>query len=418
MSWLATVPGRARRMVGGSRPVLALAGVTYIGLALSMISAPMLASALGASGRGQLAAAFAVIQVLGFVAFIGLPRGVAVQDHREASASRAAVVLVGAIGLLSASACFLLADQLAGGEPWVAHAIRISSVVLAVAGVYQIGVERLLVASRLKAYNLSRVCNVVLPSLGYIVAFLAGALTLELAFSISLTGQLLASLVGVVSSFGLIRRSSAKRPPWRFSTSMWSSTVVDGVAWRMDQVLLAMLATSATLGIYAVASTIAAASGGLTQALNAVLYGRFAAMASDGRTAMRRNRVISLGSSVLASTAMIVAIGIWQEALLGPTFDGLLTPLILLCIAQALNDQWQLQVYRQAAAQTSTGLTLPSWVGLASFGVVAAAFAAAGSLDAATMALAVLSGAVVRIILRLVAHARAGRAAHPAAHAR
>ncbi|MGC5077835.1 hypothetical protein [Agrococcus sp. DT81.2] len=401
MSWLTTVPTHTRRLWGRGRPVLALAGVTYAGLALSVISAPMLATALGASGRGQLAAAFAVIQVLGFVAFVGLPRGVAVQDHREASASRAAVVLVGAIGLLSASACFLAAEQLAGGVPWVADAIRISTAVLALAGVYQIGVERLLLTSRLSIYNLSRICNVVLPSVGYIVAFLAGALTLELAFVISLSGQLLASIVGVVSSFGVVARSSRKRAPWRFSLSMWSSTVVDGVAWRMDQVVLAMFASSATLGVYAVASTIASASGGLTQAINTVLYGRFAATAHDGAGLTRRSRAIALASSLIASTAMIVAMGLWHEALLGPTFDGVMAPLVLLCIAQSLNDQWQLQVYRQAAAQTSAGLTAPSWIGLAAFGVVAIGFTAAGQLDATTMALAVLSGAVVRIALRL-----------------
>ena len=415
MSWLTTVPGRARRMVQRGRPVLALAGVTYAGLALSVISAPMLAMALGASGRGQLAAAFAVIQVLGFVAFVGLPRGIAVQDHHESSASRAAVVLVGAVGILSASACFLAADQLAGGVPWVADAIRISAVVLALAGVYQIGVEHLLLTSRLSIYNLSRICNVVLPSVGYIAAFLAGALTLELAFAISLTGQLLSSTVGVVSSLGVVARSTSKRPPWRFSLSMWSSTVVDGVAWRMDQVILAMFASSATLGVYAVASTIASASGGLTQALNTVLYGRFAATAHDGADHIRRSRVIAFASSVLASTAMVAAMGVWHEALLGPTFDGVMAPLVLLCIAQALNDQWQLQVYRQAAAQTSAGLTAPSWVGLAAFGLVATAFSAAGQLDAVTMALAVLSGAVVRIALRLLAHARAGRSAREVA---
>jgi len=107
--------------------------------------------------------------------------------------------------------------------------------------------------------------------------------------------------------------------------------------------------------------------------------------------------------------------GVWHEALLGPTFDGIMAPLILLCMAQALNDQWQLQVYRQAAAQTSAGLTAPSWIGLAAFGIAAAAFSAAGQLDAVTMAFAVLSGAVVRIALRLLAHAREGRSGRPAA---
>lgn len=390
----------ARRLLGRSRQVLALAGVTYAGLALSVLSAPMLAMALGASGRGQLAAAFAAIQVMGFVAFLGLPRGVAVQDSREASASRQAVVLVGALGILSALACFAAAEILSGGDAWVAGAIRIASVVLALTGVYQIGVERLLLTSRLGVYNLSRVFNVILPSLGYIVAFLLGALTLELAFVISLIGQLAGSLVGVVSSFGVLARTDAKKTPWRFSLSMWSSTVVDGVAWRMDQVVLAIFASSATLGIYAVASTVANASGGLTQALNTVLYGRFAVSEEGGSARTGRVRLIALVSSCVTSTAVITAIGLWQEQLLGPTYGGLMVPLVLLCIAQALNDQWQLQVYRQAAAQKSAWITAPSWGGLVALGAAAFAFGYWWRLDAATMAIAVLIGAVVRLALR------------------
>lgn len=402
------LPASTRRLLQRGRPVLQLAGVTYIGLGLSVLSAPMLATALGAGGRGQLAAAFAVIHVLSLVAFVGLPRGIAVQDHRDEAASRSAIVLVGAVGLLSASACFLAADVLAGGDAWVAGAIRLSSVVLALAGLYQIGVERLLVGSRLGVYNLTRACNVVLPSLGYIVAFLAGALTLELAFAITLAGQVLASLVGVAASIGAIRRSGRRPAPWRFSLSMWSSTVVDGVAWRLDQVLLAMLAAPATLGVYAVASTLASASGGLTQAINAVLYGRFAAT-DDAALQMHRSRVLSLVSSALASAALITAIALWQEALLGPTFDGLLAPLVLLCAAQALNDQWQLQVYRQAASQAHAGITAPSWIGLAAFAAAAAAFALTGSLDATTTALAVLTGAVTRVGVRLLSDSLADR---------
>ena len=406
MQRVTTLPAHTRRLLQRGRPVLQLAGVTYVGLGLSVLSAPMLATALGAGGRGQPAAAFAVIHVLSLVAFVGLPRGVAVQDHREEAASRSAIVLVGVVGLLSASACFLAADVLAGGDAWVAGAIRLSSVVLALAGLYQLGVERLLLGSRHGAYNLARACNVVLPSLGYIVAFLAGALTLELAFAITLVGQVLAALVGVASSLGAIRRAERRPAPWRFSLSMWSSTVVDGVAWRLDQVLLAMLANSATLGVYAVASTLASASGGLTQAINAVLYGRFAA---DEALRMRRSRLLSLVSSALASAALITAIALWQEALLGPTFDGLLAPLALLCLAQALNDQWQLQVYRQAASQAHAGITMPSWLGLGAFAAVASALALTGTLDATTMALAVLSGAATRVGVRLVGGAITSR---------
>jgi O-antigen/teichoic acid export membrane protein len=59
------------------------AGVTYAGMGLGLISAPILARTLGADGRGVLAGAFVFVQLLSWVAFMGLPRGLAIQSQNE-----------------------------------------------------------------------------------------------------------------------------------------------------------------------------------------------------------------------------------------------------------------------------------------------------------------------------------------------
>lgn len=381
------------------RAVASVAAITYIGIALSLVSAPMLAHAIGADGRGMLAGAFAAIQVGGFVAFLALPRALAAQDQVDGGAARGGVVVTTVLGLFAAAVCFAFAPSITGGDPWMTSALRIAAVTLALGGLYQIGVERLLIAGETRMYNVTRALNVILPSVGYIVAFALGRLTLDTAFVITLTGQVLSTLAGAVASIPLLRRARRAETPWRMSFALWASVVSEGIAMRIDQVLLAALAAPATLGVYAVASTVASASGGLTQAINTVAYGRMTRGASQS---IRRSSLIGAAASVTASAAVVLVIAFWGTRIFGPTFEGLLGPLVILCIAQALNDQWHLRVYRQSASQDSSRLTVPALCGLSAMIVVVWLVATFDAMTAEAMALAVLANSTTRLLVRSI----------------
>jgi len=389
-----------------TRAIVGVAGITYLGIGLSIISAPLLAHTLDARGRGELAGAFAAIQVAGFVGFFALPRGLAVQDHKTGAASRVGVLVAAGLGPVNGAIIFVLADVLAGNQAWLATAIRIASITLVLGGLYQVGLEHAMLTGRLRAYNVSRVFGVVLPSLGYMAAFVFHALTLEVAFLISLGGQVGASLVGIYAAVDLIRRTRTLPTPWGFSLPVWASFVAEGVALRIDQVLLSALVAPAVLGVYSVASTLASASGGLTQAINTVAYGRIAQGSAPSDRQYARFARIGLTISIMSSAFVVAVIALWHELILGPTFGGIVFPLSVLCVSQALSDRWNLRVYQQSAAQKSKGLSMPAILGLVTMVVIVTALQMLGILGATTMALAVLANAIVRLIARKIILAR------------
>jgi len=182
--------------------------------------------------------------------------------------------------------------------------------------------------------------------------------------------------------------------------------VAEVVALRIDQVLLSALVAPAVLGVYSVASTLASASGGLTQAINTVAYGRIAQGSAPSDRQYARFARIGLTISIMSSAFVVAVIALWHELILGPTFGGIVFPLSVLCVSQALSDRWNLRVYQQSAAQKSKGLSMPAILGLVTMVVIVTALQMLGILGATTMALAVLANAIVRLIARKIILAR------------
>lgn len=377
--------------------IAATALVTYVGFGTSLISAPLLAHALGPSGRGSLAAAFAAVQVVSWIGYLGLPRGLSVQDNSYGSSSAFGVIIIGSLSLFTAVACFFLAPELSNGDEWTTNAIRIASATLLFAGVYQLGVEFTLIQGRIAALNVIRAFTMILPSIGYILLFIFGALTLQNAFLVTLAGQLGASLAGLIASIPLLRRLDRSQVSWSFSLRLWSSTVSEGIATRVDQMILAIVAPPAALGVYAIAATGAAASGGLTQAMNSVAYGRIAIDASDHKAIMRSRTILGIVSSLITSTFVLILVGEFNTQLLGPGFETVSAPLAILCFAQLLNDQWQLRVFMQSATRDSSWLLGPSIAGLIVMALAATLFVSLGDLNPVTMAMCVALNSLSRL---------------------
>src|SRR5215471_12551029 len=113
----ATAPPRARPRLTGV--FVRLAAVNLLGAATGFITGPLLARALGASGRGDLAAVQVPLALVPAVLSLGipafayrtLPRG---RSAKEVIGSLGLPLLV--IGLLTAAAAVPIADALAGGR--------------------------------------------------------------------------------------------------------------------------------------------------------------------------------------------------------------------------------------------------------------------------------------------------------------
>jgi hypothetical protein len=152
-----------------------------------------------------------------------------------------------------------------------------------------------------------------------------------------------------------------------------------------------------------VAVTCASASGGLTQALNHITYSRIAKSESstEGNAHVLRRRTI-LGAlfSVAVAVPVILLVIFFGETLFGTGYHGLPLITAILVISPFLNDQWQLRIYMDSAAENSSSLTVASALGLAVLATSAWMFHTFGRLDGSEMAFCVVLFGATRLLAR------------------
>ncbi|WP_040772159.1 hypothetical protein, partial [Rhodococcus rhodnii] len=368
--------------------------VTYLGIATSLLSAPLLARSLGATGRGELAAIFAPLQLLSWTCFLGIPRFGAVVRTRGRGYPRRSFVVLTALGVVAAVGLWAAAPLLAGGASTVESGIRALCWLLVFGGVAQLGVESLQARGRVVAWNAVRGIPLLLPSLLQILLWGFGALTLPAAIATMALGQLVWTVTGVlVWARGAMRRR-AGRIDWRFSLGYWTTTALDGVGGRIDQVVLAAFATAADLGRYVVAVTIANAAGAVTQALGHTTFAdriRGADTRFDARVAR-----MGVVTSVVTGAVVVAVTAVSGTTVLGASFDGLTVIVAILVVHQLLHDQWQFAVYRGSADLDASRLMVPSLVGVVVLCGCLAVLGVAGAVSGAAVALAMVAFAATR----------------------
>src|SRR5690606_35543258 len=134
------------------------------------------------------------------------------------------------------------------------------------------------------------------------------------AYLITLSAQVIATVLGCIAAVGPLREATRSATPWAFSLRLWSSSALDSLGGRLDLLLLTALTSATTVGVYAVAVTCAAASGELTQALNQLAYSRFAASDFD-----KSSNTLSLRAkygaimSVAVGAAVVGAVALFGE---------------------------------------------------------------------------------------------------------
>ncbi|TFD63781.1 oligosaccharide flippase family protein [Cryobacterium ruanii] len=408
---MATLP--PRRFEGGRKKRLWLRApptgfmgttfVTYAGMGLSLLSAPIIARTIGADGRGLLAAAFVTVQLLSWTAFLGLPRTLAVAATQKHLVSRSGMLTTTLLGVVSTVLALATADVVANGNEQLALLIRIGAPQLLFAGLAQLGMEYTLSNGRFVLWNVLRSINLILPSAAVLVAFAVGNLTFELVYAATLFGQVVTIIVGSLLCIPLLRRSGIVKIPWRFTLQYWSTSALDAVGGRIDQLLLAALAPPHVLGVYAVAVTCASAAAGATQAINDITFSRFLnAEQQAASTTLRSRSFIGLAASLTSGILVIVLINMLAVPLFGTDFKSLPTVCAILIIYQGVTDQWNLRTYWDSASLNGRGLTASSVIGLIALLGGLAVFLQFESLTGAVMAICMVAMALVRLTSRAI----------------
>lgn len=316
-------PREARARVSGVVALLTAANV--LNAAGGFVTGPLLARALGASGRGDLQAVIVPLSLVPAVLGLGIPAFA----YRTLPRGRTAAEVIGSlglpllvIGLVAAAAAVPVADSLAAGRTTVRTWLIIGLLATPLVLLVSLMSSSLAALERWRAVVAMTAIPFAVPFVATIVLFVSGHLTVATAAAAAIAAAVLA----LVPAVPLLIR--ARRPVFRlslarggldFGLKSWLGGLAVTANARLDQVLMITLVSSRQLGLYAVAATISGAFGLVTGAVSPPLMAR---IASGERylmpQAVRIAVMLTLGMNVIVALLTPIVLSV----LFGPQFHG------------------------------------------------------------------------------------------------
>lgn len=357
-SVLGPTNSRRRRRIGSRFGVLTAAATRFrkeaalssitgvVVFSLSLLTAPILAQALGPEGRGDLAAVLMPTIVLSWLLSCGVPAAAAyfvdVVPERRLLATVTLFGLVSGVPIC-AGLWFLLPAFLDGHSETALTWARIALV----AAPFSMGLQSALEVLRRRgagaSWNRWRSAPLVVPAAGVVALAVADRLTLHTALAVYFAGStipLILLVTRLVRGEGGGPSFEALRLLLPYAGRTAVVTGATALTVRLDQVVLAAMVPSAQLGIYAVAVTASAASGPLTSGLSLALFGHQRSEQSTSRATSRYKRTVFLTLLVSCVTALAVALAapVVLPLVFGPDFSGAVSPLWILLPGQVAID--------------------------------------------------------------------------------
>jgi O-antigen/teichoic acid export membrane protein len=288
--------------------VVKLSAVNAAALAAGIITGPLQAHALGAAGRGALAA----ILVPATLAAWMLSFGMGDYTAREAARGTESRLLLGSMGGLSLVAGVLgiaigipLSSFLADGREVVHIMLLVAFATLPIALVQQIAFQLALGRARYRIVSIARLIPPLTSLVGIAVLFVIGELTVGTAAAVAFGGGLLSTLplVGMIRDVGRpVFSKAVALGGLRFGVRAWAGGVSNLVNGRLDQLLMVRLVSERELGLYAVAVTLA----GFTSIVTAALAGATLPRVARGEADLVR-RTLRVTLWLMALFGLLVA---------------------------------------------------------------------------------------------------------------
>ncbi len=308
-------------------PQVASAGfANAVGAAIAALGGLVIARGLGPSGRGVVAGASAWAGLLGLLVSLGLVQAVTYYAARQPAAS--AWLLRRAVGWVLPPALLVAllglgfsVARLHGGARHVYGAALVAIPLTVVGGLYVAA----LLALRTKWWNVARLMQQVLYLTGIALVYAAGWLQLE-AVAVVL---LMSVGTQLFVARALVLRTAPRRETepgfssgeiLRYGRHNLLAAVPTTVNARLDQALLAVLASRSQLGAYAAAVSLSLSAGPLASAFGSIAFPRIASLAAevDRRTL---ERTALLGCVGVASV-ICMAILLWADPLVRGLFGS------------------------------------------------------------------------------------------------
>lgn len=311
-----------------------------------LVSAPILAHALGVDGRGEVAAATAPLTLVITAATFGIPDAVNYVVARSPltvrRATRTALVLMVIAGLAATAAVILSSNWLSGGDVTIQHLITVAS--LAIVPSLVVAVLRG-AASGLHLWrrvSLERFISSTVRIAALIPLWLTGNLTPMAATIVIAVGPLLGAVAywrmpgtgkkpGIPQDTG---KDTGPRQIMSFGMRVWVGAISGILLSRLDQALMTPLSDSYQLGLYAVAATIADIPLIINRAVRDVTFSADAAQATDQRLGTSA-RISSTASALLGLVTAATMVW-WLPLLFGADFSPAIPITAVLLLAAVL----------------------------------------------------------------------------------
>ncbi|SOC89755.1 Membrane protein involved in the export of O-antigen and teichoic acid [Curtobacterium sp. 314Chir4.1] len=329
----------------GGNVLIALVGNAFAPLA-SIATAPILAHALGVTGRGEVAAATAPLLLATALATFGVPAAVTYTVARFPGAARrvarrGALVLTGT-GAVVAAAIVVLRGFFAGGDPTIgalvvlAAAALVPTLLVALLQAVAAGAHRW----RLVTAERGTTAGVRLGALGALAAL--GGLDVRSAVVVLAVAPLFGALAYLPLRSGAAPQDTeADRARTRtlvsYGSRVWVGSIAGILLTRLDQALLTPLSGAVELGLYVVAVNVADIPLVVSNAVRDVSFSADAADGDDAR--MLRASRLSTVTTVLVSAALAASAPWWLPLVFGAEFRAALPACLVLLLATAVGAQ-------------------------------------------------------------------------------
>jgi O-antigen/teichoic acid export membrane protein len=325
-----------RRRMRTTGVVAGLTAAKVLGAATGFITGPLLARALGASGRGDLAAITVPLALAPPILGLGIPTFA----YRELPRGRPANEVLSSLGLplvaigFVAAACAVpIADALAGGRATVRAFLIVGFLAMPLLMVAGLVASSLAALQRWRALIAMTVIPFEVPFVGIVVLYVMGDLTVATAAAVTIAGMLLTVVPGLALPLRGLRRGlklSLVRSSISFGTKAWVGGLAQLANLRLDQLLMITAVAPRELGLYAVATTLAGAPLLAVGALSPPLMPRIAAGEID--LMPRAVRAALLGTIGL-DVALALVTPTLLSVLFGPQFHDAIPMALVLLVA-------------------------------------------------------------------------------------
>jgi len=293
----------------------------------ALITAPILAHALGVDGRGALAGATAPLMLFTTVAMFGIPEAatywVAKRPGQLRSILRKSFWILTAGGLIATVIAVSLASVIADGNTDFAVLLGITS--LAIFPSVILGSFRG-VAAGLHQWNLvnaERYVGALLRLAAIVLLASLGRLTPATAIAIVAASPIVAALVYLRLDSRL--RAAPSDQPFPainllgYGVRIWIGASSGILLSRIDQVLLTPLSNTFQLGLYAAAVTVSEAALLANNAVRDVTLSADATDSANNRIATSAR--ISFAVSILVGALLCLSMPLWFNVVFGAEFQ-------------------------------------------------------------------------------------------------